>query len=163
MEKRGYGDRVQRWPLSEVERRGSTQPNWTSLKSQRLVFANALRTSDCEIPNCRAILDGVMPALKAARTAFNFPCVKGTAITSIHRLGKPSSEFGRFLPRRFCSASTAENNWSSSLSSSCLIAFVRSLGRTYRRRGAAVVREPRGNGEEGSRADAVENKSRVDG
>lgn len=26
--------------------------------------ANALRTSDCEIPNCRAILDGVTPALK---------------------------------------------------------------------------------------------------
>jgi hypothetical protein len=28
--------------------------------------------SDCEIPNCRAILEGVMPALKAARMAF-FP------------------------------------------------------------------------------------------
>src|SRR5215471_7668560 len=44
--------------------------------------AKALRISDCEIPNCRAILDGVMPALKAARTAFNFPCVKGTAATA---------------------------------------------------------------------------------
>ena len=156
MEKRGYGDRVQRWPLSEVERRGSTQPNWTSLKSQRLVFANALRTSDCEIPNCRAILDGVMPALKAARTAFNFPCVKGTAPLR-------SVWVGWFLPRLLCSASTAENNWSSSLSSRCLIAFVRSLGKTCRRTGAAVAVEPRGNGEEGSRPDAVENKSRVDG
>jgi hypothetical protein len=34
--------------------------------------ANALRISDCEIPNCRAILEGVMPALKAARMAFSF-------------------------------------------------------------------------------------------
>ena len=32
--------------------------------------ANALRTFAWEIPNCRAILAGVMPALKAARTAF---------------------------------------------------------------------------------------------
>ena len=43
---------------------------------------NAFRTSDWEIPNCRAIPDGVTPALKAARTAFNFPCVKGTAIAA---------------------------------------------------------------------------------
>src|SRR5260370_22343109 len=48
----------------------------------RVSDANALRTSDCEIPNCRAILDGVTPALKAARTAFNFPCVKATAVTA---------------------------------------------------------------------------------
>ena len=34
---------------------------------------NAFRTSDCEIPNCRAIRDGVTPALNAARTAFSFP------------------------------------------------------------------------------------------
>jgi hypothetical protein len=33
--------------------------------------ANALRTFDWEIPNCRAIREGVMPALKAARTAFS--------------------------------------------------------------------------------------------
>jgi len=32
--------------------------------------ANAFRTFAWEIPNCRAIRDGVMPALKAARTAF---------------------------------------------------------------------------------------------
>src|SRR6516162_4995393 len=130
MEKRGYGDRVQRWPLSEVERRGSTQPNWTSLKSQRLVFANALRTSDCEIPNCRAILDGVTPALKAARTAFNFACVKGTATTtSTRRLREISA--GSFLPRRFCSAITADVNWSSSWSSRSLTAFGKSVGRTW--------------------------------
>jgi len=32
--------------------------------------AKAFRTFDWEIPNCRAILAGVMPALKAARTMF---------------------------------------------------------------------------------------------
>jgi hypothetical protein len=31
---------------------------------------NAFRTFDWEIANCREIRDGVMPALKAARTAF---------------------------------------------------------------------------------------------
>ena len=30
-------------------------------------------TSDCEIRNCRAIVDGLTPALKAARTAFCWP------------------------------------------------------------------------------------------
>jgi hypothetical protein len=32
--------------------------------------ASAFRTFDWEIPNCRATLAGVMPALKAERTAF---------------------------------------------------------------------------------------------
>jgi len=89
--------------------------------------ANALRTSDCEIPNCRAILEGVTPALKAARTAFNFPCVKGTAAaTSTRCLREISVE--SFLPRRFCSAMTADSNCSSSWSSSCLTAFGKSAG-----------------------------------
>src|SRR5262249_2315305 len=91
--------------------------------------ANALRTSDREIPNCRAILEGVMPALKAARTAFNFPCVNGRT-TSTRR----GSEIlgARLLPRRFCSAMTAASNWSSSWSSRCLTAFGKSLGRMWR-------------------------------
>ena len=82
---------------------------------------NALRTSDCEIPNCRAILDGVTPPLKAARTTFNVPCVKGMGATTATRcLREISTE--RFLPRRFCSATTADNNWSSSwsLSLACM-------------------------------------------
>ena len=33
--------------------------------------AKACRTSDREIPNSRAIRDGVIPALNADRTAFN--------------------------------------------------------------------------------------------
>ncbi len=32
--------------------------------------ANAFRTFDWEIPNCRATRDGVIPALKVDRTAF---------------------------------------------------------------------------------------------
>lgn len=34
-------------------------------------LANAFRTSDRDSPNCRAIREGVTPALKAARTAFS--------------------------------------------------------------------------------------------
>ena len=93
--------------------------------------ANALRTSDCEIPNCRAILDGVTPALKAARTAFNFPCVKGTAVgTSTRRVREISA--GGSLPRRLCSATTADSNWPSSWSLRCLTAFDKFVGRTWR-------------------------------
>jgi Bacterial aa3 type cytochrome c oxidase subunit IV len=36
----------------------------------------------------------VTPALKAARTAFNFPCVKGAVITSTFLLREVSSEAG---------------------------------------------------------------------
>jgi hypothetical protein len=39
-------------------------------------LASAFRTSDCDKPNCRAICDGLMPALKTARTAFIFPGIK---------------------------------------------------------------------------------------
>ena len=96
----------------------------------RISDANALRTSDCEIPNCRAILDGVTPALKAARTAFNFPCVKGTAATA----STPSlrETAASCFPRRFCSTMTADSNWSSSWSLSCLTAFGKSAGRMWR-------------------------------
>jgi hypothetical protein len=36
-------------------------------------LVSAFFTSDWEIRNCRAIRDGVKPALKAARIAFSFP------------------------------------------------------------------------------------------
>lgn len=75
--------------------------------------ANAFRTSDWEIPNCSAMRDGVTPALKAARTAFNCPRVKEGG-TSTCRLRELPSETGIFLQRRFCSASTAASNRSSS-------------------------------------------------
>jgi hypothetical protein len=48
-------------------------------------LANALCTSDRDIPNSRAILAAVTPALKAARTAFNFPCGKEEESTSAFR------------------------------------------------------------------------------
>src|SRR6516162_2968370 len=67
-----------------------------------------------EIPNCRAIREGVTPALKAARTAFNMPCVKGTETASTFLSREISSEAGSFLPRRFRSESTAASNRSSS-------------------------------------------------
>jgi hypothetical protein len=93
--------------------------------------ASAFRTSDCEIPNCRAIRDGVIPALKAARTAFNFPLVNESGTSSNRRLRGLSSKAEGFLPRRRCSAKAAATNGSSSGSVSRFIAFGRSLGRTY--------------------------------
>jgi hypothetical protein len=45
--------------------------------------AKAFRISDCEIPNCRAMRDGVTPALKAARTALSFPGVNATGTGSL--------------------------------------------------------------------------------
>jgi hypothetical protein len=39
-------------------------------------WRSAFRTSDWDKPNCQAICDGLTPAMKAARTAFNFPGVK---------------------------------------------------------------------------------------
>jgi hypothetical protein len=124
--------------------------------------ASAFRTSDCEIPNCRAIRDGVIPALKAARTAFNFPLVRGTATSSTRCLRWLLSETSGLLPRRRCSASAAVINWSSSASVSRLIAFGRSRGRTCRM--AGVVSEGGGGfigGEE--RSPTVENRSGVVG
>src|SRR5215831_3919744 len=40
--------------------------------------ASTLRTSDWEIPNCLAMREGVIPALKVARTALTWPCVNAT-------------------------------------------------------------------------------------
>jgi hypothetical protein len=45
--------------------------------------ACALRTLEREIPNCRAILDSVTPALKPARTAFSLPGVNETAASLV--------------------------------------------------------------------------------
>ena len=50
--------------------------------SRRLPCASAFLTSDCEIPNCLAIADGLPPALKAARTAFSLPVVNKPAPSS---------------------------------------------------------------------------------
>jgi hypothetical protein len=77
-------------------------------------MASALMTFDLEIPNCRAILAGRMPAMKAARTAFTFPLGSGISATSRCRGLEPLSrlvgllrgkapELGGVLPRRFIS------------------------------------------------------------
>ena len=93
--------------------------------------ANALCTSDREIPNSRAIRAGVTPALNAARTAFSFPGGSETASASTSRLLRLSSARGGFF-RRLRSASAAKTNLSRSGSSSCLIAASISLGKIYR-------------------------------
>ncbi len=93
-------------------------------------FAITLRTSDCGIPNCLAILAGVTPALKAARTAFCLPIVKVMAGNSVRLLSV--FDGSGFLPRRCCSTVTATCNCSSSWSLRCLIAAGRSLGRICR-------------------------------
>jgi hypothetical protein len=122
--------------------------------------ASAFRTSDCEIPNCRAIRDGVTPALKAARTAFNFPLVNGSGTCSTRRLRGLSSKSGGFLPRRCCSAEATATNWSSSASVSRFIAFGRSLGRMCR---TALPVGDDGSGVTGGeeRSPAVANRSGV--
>jgi hypothetical protein len=81
-----------------------------------LVGATALRTSDWEIPKCRAIRDGVTPALKAARTALIFAWVNETATAFTRRRGEASADIAGFPPRRSCSRSTAAGNRSSSRS-----------------------------------------------
>ena len=48
---------------------------------------SAARTSPWDKPNCRAIRVGVMPTLKAARTAFSCPRVKDPG-ASAFRLGE---------------------------------------------------------------------------
>src|SRR6516164_8241464 len=48
------------------------------LPSLRDSDASTLRTSDWEIPNCLAMREGVIPALKAARTALTCPRVNAT-------------------------------------------------------------------------------------
>jgi len=98
--------------------------------------ASAFLTSECEIPNCRAIVEGLTPALKAARTAFSLAVGKeakrsstgawrgcGFALTGTFasiRLGS--------RPRRSASAVIAASSASISLSSSRFSAPARFLG-----------------------------------
>ena len=53
--------------------------------------ASTLRTSDWEIPNCLAMREGVIPALKAARTALTWPRVNATLGSSGCRRSGDSS------------------------------------------------------------------------
>jgi hypothetical protein len=67
--------------------------------------ASTCLTAACETPNCRAMIDGLMPAMKAARTAFVFPTLSaGTA--SSEAVGA-SEEAGFFSPAGRGTLSTA--------------------------------------------------------
>src|SRR5499433_2759802 len=61
------------------------------LPSLRGSNASKLRTSDWEIPNCLAMREGVIPALKAARTALTWPRVNATLGSSGCRRSGDSS------------------------------------------------------------------------
>jgi hypothetical protein len=75
---------------------------------------------------------------------------------------KLSASKGVCLPRRFCSASTAVHNWSSSTSVSRLTAAGRLFGRTCRRDEIAFADGGTGaDGEDSSRVAGTENRSGV--
>jgi hypothetical protein len=114
---------------------------------QRLDFrsrpsASAFLTSDCEIPNCRAIAEGLTPALKAARTAFSLPVVnepvpclagawRGCGLASA--VGFSFARLGGSRPRRSASVVTAANRASISALSNRLSAPAMSLGKKMAR------------------------------
>jgi hypothetical protein len=80
-------------------------------------------------PNWRAIRVGVIPALNAARTAFNRPRVKEARGKS-RALSGVGLSLGSCLPLRLISAHAAVMSRSSSSSPRYLIAFAKSLGKT---------------------------------
>ena len=103
--------------------------------------ASAFLTSDCEIPNCLAIADGLTPALKAARTAFSLPVVNEPApswAASWRRCGFASAtgfsfaELGGRRPRRSASVVTAASSASISTSSNRFSAPAKSFGKKWR-------------------------------
>ena len=109
--------------------------------SRRGPCASAFLTSDCEIPNCLAIADGLKPALKAARTAFSLPVVNEPApswAASWRRCGFASATgfsfagMGGRRPRRSASVVTAASSASISTSSNRFSAPARSSGKKWR-------------------------------
>src|ERR1700692_287487 len=97
------------------------------------------------MPNCRAIGDGLIPALVAARTALTCPRVNETFDTSACRLSLDDHCFrtgssvgfgwtrGGNLPRRFASWTDAVMSRSSSLS----VRYLTALGSPWVGYGAA--------------------------
>ena len=109
--------------------------------SRRVPCASAFLTSDCEIPNCLAIADGLTPALKAARTAFSLPVVNEPAPSSAaswRRCGFASATgfsfagLGGRRPRRSASVVTAASSASISTSSNRFSAPAKSFGKKWR-------------------------------
>jgi hypothetical protein len=141
--------------------------------------ANTFLTSDWDMPNCRAICDGLIPALVAARTALTCPRVNETFATSVCPLcldddcfaTGSSVGFGWALggnrPRRFASWTDVVMSRSNSVSVRYLTALGRSLGRTWRceavSAGASLAEGPRVVGGEPSWTIWVEKRSDVAG
>jgi hypothetical protein len=102
--------------------------------------ASAFLTSDCEIPNCRAIAEGLTPALNAATTALSLPVVNEPAPSSPGAwlrcrlvLGASLSAAGLGTRRRrSASAVTAASRVSISVSSKRFSAPARSSGKKWR-------------------------------
>src|SRR6202023_3833292 len=132
------------WPncLAVISSLASVHPDIHVTLCVAVSDANTFLTSDWDMPNCRAICDGLMPALSAARTALTCPRVNETFATLACRWSfdgdcfrtDSSVEFGWMLgsnrPRRFASSTDAVMSWSSSLSVRYLTALGRSLGST---------------------------------
>jgi hypothetical protein len=103
--------------------------------------ASTFLTSDWDMPNCRAICDGLIPALSAARTALTCPRVNESSACPLSLdddcFATGSSvgfgwALGGNLPRRFASWTDVVMSRSSSVSVRYLTALGRSLGRTWR-------------------------------
>ena len=103
--------------------------------------ASAFLTSDCEMPNCLAIADGLTPALKAARTALSLPVVNEPAPSSAVALRRCSfasasgfsfSGLRGSRPRRSASTVTAVSSSSISTSSNRFSAPAKSVGKKWR-------------------------------
>jgi hypothetical protein len=100
--------------------------------------ANTFLTSDWDMPNCRAICDGLIPALVAARTALTCPRVNEDFMTSACPLSLDGDCFwtdasfavghalGGNLPRRFASWTDVVMSRSSSAS----VRYLTALGRS---------------------------------
>ena len=77
---------------------GGAQGIWVDPPRTEASDPNTFRTSDWDKPNCRAIDDGLMPALNAARTAFTCPRVNAMVSTPACRLsGDLSARDERFV------------------------------------------------------------------
>ena len=121
--------------LGRSSAQGFTCPRQRLDFRSRPSLASAFLTSDCEIPNCRAIAEGLTPALKAARTAFNLPVVNEPAACSAgvaSAVGFSFARLGISRPRRSASVVTAASRASISALSSRFSAPARSWGKKWR-------------------------------
>jgi hypothetical protein len=100
--------------------------------------ASGLRTSDWDKPNCRAMRPGVMPTLKAARTAFSCPRVNETGASAVRLIRKCFAVSVVSLPRLFASANVTASTRSNSSSLRC---FSR---RRHHHHGVVAVHRARG-------------------